>query len=119
MDREKLSEILSRAGPEGPLDRVTLEDAMAVVFLRSYQQTPIMSDSAQDLVTRFFERAGVRSTEDAEQLDAVLKRYFESRPLDGALVAELSEALAGGEAQLAPMRAGYAIGSAFSPRKKS
>lgn len=119
MNREKLSDIFNRAGPGGPLDPTTLEDAMAVVFLRSYQQTPLMSDSAQDLVTRFFERAGVRTEADADRLDDVLGRYFAARPLDDELVSELNDALSGGEAQLAPMRAGYAIGSAFSPRKKS
>ncbi len=113
MNETKLAEVFAAAGPENSYSRTELEDVMAVLFLKSYQNVPMSSGASDVLLAGFFERVGVQSENDLEDLPKLMTGYFEAHPLRNDLLQEVLTAFDGGKTQPKPLRAGYAISSAF------
>jgi hypothetical protein len=89
-----------------------LEDVMALLFLRSYQQVPLMSADAEALIAGLFERIGLEREDQMDELGALLEAYFVKHPLRQDVYAAVVEAMPKRE-QLSSARGGYAAAAAF------
>ncbi len=111
MNETKLAEVFAAAGDS--YSRNELQDVMAVIFLKSYQNVPMSTGASNALLEGFFERVGVQSEADLDDLAALMARYFDAHPLRTELMQDVLTAFDSGETQPKPLRAGYAISSAF------
>ena len=112
MNEGQLAQIYLEAGQQGPKSMRDLEDVIAVLFLQSYRQVPLMSDDAETLIENFFDRVGVKNSADVDTLDEKLKGYFALNPIRQDLLRRVVQSFGPGE-QTKALRAGYAISSAF------